>query len=179
MLPHYLRSGFHCAIGDSDPAFGKGQNCGKCYELVSLRDTGTGGTPGRKGSAVVMVSNGGAGGPKHFDCIMESFQAITGARTGIFDVMFEEVKCQGMKGGPVIINWADKNAYYCKIMFENIAGWGQLEAVEGCLNGNKCQKLQQFAGATWTGCPTGTGSSMKWKLTQKSPSGGMSTITCN
>merc|ERR1719235_2815459 len=26
MLPSYLRTGFHCAIGDSNPAFGKGEN---------------------------------------------------------------------------------------------------------------------------------------------------------
>jgi len=74
MLPSYLRTGFHCAIGDANPGFGKGEHCGKCYELVSTSDRGTGGTPGKKGSAIVTVSNGGAGGPAHFDCIMESFE---------------------------------------------------------------------------------------------------------
>lgn len=177
MLPHYLRKGFHCAIGDSNPGFGKGEHCGKCYRVTASSSKGRGGTPGKAGSAEIMVSNGGAGGPAHFDCIMESFEQITGARTGIFDMTFEEITCTGLKGGPVVINWADKNAYYCKMMFENIGGWGQLEAVEGCLGG-KCAKLQQFAGATWTGCPGGSGSSMKWKLTQKTPSGKRETITC-
>lgn len=179
MLPSYLRTGFHCAIGDANPGFGKGEHCGKCYRVTSTSDRGRGGTPGRKGSAIVMVSNGGAGGPAHFDCIMESFEKITGARTGIFDVDFEEVTCDEITGGPVVINWADKNAYYCKMMFENIGGWGQLESVEACLNGNKCQKMQRFAGATWTGCPGGHGSSMLFKLTQKSPAGQTETISCN
>ena len=56
-----------------------------------MSNTGTGGTPGQKGQAIVMVSNGGAGGASHFDCIMESFQDITGASTGIFNIDFEEV----------------------------------------------------------------------------------------
>lgn len=179
MLPSYLRSGFHCAIGDADPAFGKGEHCGKCYRIESASDSGTSGTPGKKGSAIVSVSNGGAGGPKHFDCIMESFQAITGANTGIFDMYFEEVTCDDIKGGIVPMNWADKNAYYCKVMFENVGGWGSLHSVEACLNGNKCAKLHLFAGATWSGCPKGTGSSMLWKFTQKSPSGGTETVSCN
>lgn len=178
VLPHYLRRGFHCAIGDSNPAFGKGEHCGKCYKIEALSDTGTGGTPGRKGSAEIMVSNGGAGGPAHFDCIMDSHKAITGSNTGIWDITFEEVKCTGLTGGPVVINWADKNAYYCKMMFENIGGWGQLESVEACINGNKCGKLNRFAGATWSGCPTGPGNSITWKLTQKSPSGQMKSISC-
>jgi len=179
MLPKYLRSGLHCAIGDANPGFGKGENCGKCYRIESLGDTGTGGTPGKKGSATVMVSNGGAGGPEHFDCIMESFQAITGAKTGIFDVTFEEVTCDEITGGPVVINWADKNEYYCKMMFQNVGGWGSLEAVELCLDGSKCGKLSLFAGATWTGCPGGPAkTSTVWKFTQKSPKGGSETKSC-
>jgi len=178
VLPHYLRSGWHCAIGDANPGFGKGENCGKCYRLTSLSNTGTGGTPGKKSSAVVMVSNGGAGGPAHFDCIMESFKDITGASTGIFDVEFEEVMCENMAGGPVVINWADKNAYYCKMMFENIAGWGSLKSVKACL-GSNCKQLSRFAGATWTGCPGGSSSSgISFELMQESPSGQQSKITC-
>jgi len=179
MLPGYLRKGFHCAIGDSNPGFGKGEHCGKCYRIESLSDSGKGGTPGKKGSAVVMVSNGGAGGAAHFDCIMESFQAITGARTGIFPVTFEHVTCDDIQGGPVVINWADKNAFYCKMMFENIGGWGHLNSVELCLNGRSCKKLNLFAGATWTGCPQGTAGSTLWKFTQVSPKGGSETITCS
>merc|ERR1712039_839421 len=127
VLPSYLRSGFHCAIGDSSPGFGKGEQCGLCYKLTSLNDNGVAGTPGSKGSAVVMVSNGGAGGEAHFDCILESFKEITGAETGIFDVEFEQVRCDDVTGGPVVINWADQNAHYCKMMFENIGSWGNLD----------------------------------------------------
>lgn len=186
ILPGYLRTGFHCAIGDSNPGFGKGENCGKCYELISLSDKGTGGTPGKIGPPTkIMVSNGGAGGPAHFDCIMESFEKITGARTGIFDITFEEVTCDdsGMSDstkGIVVTNWADKNAYYCKMMFGNVGGWGSLESVEMCINGSKCKKLQLFAGATWTGCPGGEGSSTLWKFTQKSAKdGSKKTVSCN
>jgi len=120
VMPSYLRSGFHCAIRDSNPGFGKGEHCGKCYRLTSLNDDGVSGTPGSKGSAVVMVSNGGAGGDAHFDCILESFQEITGAATGIFDIEFEQVVCADVTGTPVVINWADQNAHYCKMMFENV-----------------------------------------------------------
>jgi len=125
-----------------------------------------------------MVSNGGAGGARHFDCIMESFQAITGASTGIFDVDYEEVLCEGITGGPVIINWADQNAFYCKMMFENIGGWGSLDSVKACL-GSNCNSLTLFAGATWTGCPTGCGSSISFELTQRRPAGAEATISCN
>lgn len=175
MLPVYLRNGFHCAIGDSNPGFGKGENCGKCYRLES---TGEGTDPGKIGSAVVMVSNGGAGGPSHFDCILPSFEAITGSNTGIFHITYEEVTCDLVKGGPVIINWADQNAYYCKMMFENVGSWGSLESVEMCIDGSKCKKLELFAGQTWTGCPGGKGNAATWKLTQKNPKGGSETISC-
>lgn len=178
VLPSYLRDGFHCAIGDSNPGFDGGKHCGKCYRLVSLSDKGTSGTPGKKGSAVVMVSNGGAGGPNHFDCIMEGFQAITGATTGIFDVEFQEAPCQKVSGNPVVINWADKNAHYCKMMFENIGAWGSLEKVRACIDGTKCKDLSRFAGATWTGCPQGTGSSISFELQQSPPEGPRNTIKC-
>jgi len=178
VLTPYLRSGFHCAIGDSNPGFGKGENCGKCYRITSLNDNGVAGTPGSKGSAIVTVSDGGAGGDAHFDCILEGFKEITGAETGIFDVEFEQVVCEDVTDPPVIINWADQNAYYCKMMFENIGGWGQLESVRACLSDGTCKDLEQFSGATWTGCPQGTTDSMTFELTQRAPSGATSKIKC-
>lgn len=178
VLPTYLRKGFHCAIGDSNPAFGRGQHCGKCFRLTSLHDRGTGGTPGKRGSAIVSVSNGGAGGAAHFDCILEGFEAITGARTGIFDIMFEPVLCSEITGSIVAINWADKNAYYCKMMFENVGGWGSIESVDACLNGQGCKTMLRAGGATWTGCPQGTGQSMVFKFTQLSPSGSTEKKEC-
>jgi len=179
VLPKYLRSGFHCAIGMSNPAFGKGENCGKCYEILSTSDTGQGGTPGKASSAVIMVSNGGAGGDAHFDCIMESFYKITTARTGKFDIKFRETPCTEVTGPPVVINWADKNAYYCKMMFENIGGWGSLHGVRACIDGTKCQDLQQFAGATWTNCPQGEGNSITFEFTQTPPSGTSKKVSCS
>lgn len=179
VLPSLLRSGFHCAIGDSNPGFGQGEFCGGCYRLTAKSDTGTGGTPGKAGSAVVMVSNGGAGGDAHFDCILDSFEAITGAKTGIFDVDFEPVPCDVISGAPVVMNWADKNAYYCKMMFQNVGGWGTVKSVQACLNGNTCADMTRAGGATWTGCPQGEGSSMKFVLTQETPEGVASTIECD
>jgi len=176
VLPSYIRTGFSCAIGSE---FGKGEHCGKCYRLTSINDNGTGGTPGSKGSAVIMVSNSGAGGTKHFDCIKESFKAITGAITGIFDVNFRQTACSDVQGNPVIINWADQNAYYCKIMFENIGGWGSVEKVRACLPGDKCADMQRFSGQTWTGCPQGEGNNMEFTITQNHPtSGAANTVTC-
>lgn len=169
ILPTYLRKGFHCAIGDSNPAFGRGENCGKCYKITASGDSGKGGTPGHAGSATIMASNGGAGGPSHFDCIMDGYKEITGAATGVWEMEFEPVKCDEITGPPVAINWADKNAYYCKMMFENIGGWGGLDAVQLCLNGNQCGNLQRAGGATWTGCPGGTANSVTIKFTQHSP----------
>jgi len=179
VLPKYLRSGFHCAIGMSNPAFGKGENCGKCYEVKATSDTGQGGTPGKASSAVIMVSNGGAGGDAHFDCIMESFYKITTARTGKFDIKFRETPCTEVTGPPVAINWADKNAYYCKMMFENIGGWGSLAGVRACIDGTRCQDLQLFAGATWTNCPQGEGTSITFEFTQTPPSGTSKKVSCS
>lgn len=176
VLASYLRSGYHCAIGDSNPGFGKGEQCGLCYKLTSLSDTGAEGTPGSKGSAVVMVSNGGA--DVSFDCILESFKDITGTDSDIFDIEFEQVPCDDVTGAPVVINWADQNAYECKLMFENIGGWGQLDSVKACLDNENCAEMKQFSGATWTGCPTGEGSSMTFELTQRSPSGSKVSVTC-
>merc|ERR1719162_488271 len=171
VLASYLRTGYHCAIGEE---FGKGEHCGKCYRLRSLNDAGRHGTPGSADSAVIMVSNSGAGGTNHFDCILDGFQAITSATTGVFDITYEETACNEVSGVPTIINWADQNAYYCKMMFENIGGWGSLDAVRACLDGSKCSNLHRFAGQTWTGCPTGTGSTIDFTLTQRIPSGEVS-----
>lgn len=77
-----------------------------------------------------------------------------------------------------MINWADQNAYYCKMMFENIAGWGSLYSVKACIDGTKCAELQRFAGATWTGCPQGKGSSITFTLRQRSPSGQSAEVLC-
>jgi len=179
VLNRYLTSGRHCAIGDSNPGFGKGEHCGKCYRITSLNNNGKHGTPGKMGSAEVLVSNGGAGGSAHFDCILESFTEITGATTGVFDVEFQQVKCDGISGNPVVINWADQNAYYCKMMFENIGGWGGLKSVRACIDGNKCSDLQLFSGATWTGCPQGTSNSISFEFTQESPGGIESKVDCS
>merc|ERR1719265_1522852 len=137
VLASYLRSGYHCAIGDE---FGKGEHCGKCYRVTSLSNNGRHGTPGSRGSAVVMVSSAGAGGSNHFDCILNSFREITGAKTGIFDISYEETECTDISGLPTIINFADQNAWYCKMMFENIGGWGSLDSVRTCLDG-KCSDM--------------------------------------
>lgn len=157
VLPHQLRAGMHCAIDDS--WFGKGERCGNCYNIFY-----------KSKKVNVMISNGGAGGSSfHFDCIDTAFKQITSATTGIFDVEFEQTLCHDISGGPVIINWADKNAYYCRMMFEDIGGWGTVDGVRACL-GSKCTDLHRSGGATWTGCPTGTGSYMKFTLKQKSQS---------
>merc|ERR1712242_245497 len=55
---------------------------------------------------------------------------------------------------------------------------GQLESVRACLDNGTCSQMQQFSGATWTGCPTGTGASMTFELTQRSPSGATASISC-
>ena len=163
VLIPYLRDGYHCAIGDSNPAFGGGEHCGQCYRLT-----------GPAGSAVVSVSNGGAGGDSHFDCMLTSFQKITGMSTGVVDISYEPVHCDEVQGAPTIINWADQNAYYCKMMIENVGGSGVIDSVRSCV-GEQCNELSRAGGATWTGCPQGTADSVSFTLRQS----GRGDVTCN
>lgn len=184
VLASYLRSGFHCAIGNGNPDFGIGEQCGKCYRLTSLNDNGQFGTAGSAGSAVVMISNKiGEGGTSHFDCILPGFKAITGAESGVFDMDFEETACDGITGTPTIINWADQNEGYCKMMFENIGGWGSLSSIKACLEksdgSEACNDMQLFQGQTWIDCPLGSGPVMRFVLTQLSATGEAATIECS
>merc|ERR1712032_559563 len=65
-------------------------------------------------------------------------------------------------------------------MFENVGGWGSLHGVRACIDGSKCKDLTLFSGATWTGCPKGEGeNSISFELTQRSPSGQSSSVTCD
>lgn len=110
---------------------------------------------------------------------MESFEALTGARTGMFEIEFEEVECEEIEGPLIAINWADRNSYYCKLMFENVGKWGGIKSVEACLNGDQCGQMTRAGGATWTGCPQGEASSMTLRLTQESPSGEEEIFECS
>jgi len=175
VLASYLRSGSHCAIGTSRPGYGQGEQCGACYLLTSLDDKGRSGTPGHKGSSVVMISNSGAGESGRFDCISDSFHKITGARSGEFNINFKQVRCTGVRGNPSIINFEGNNENYCKMMFENVGGWGTLSGVKACLHGGSCQHMRRAGGQTWTGCPHGRGSGMTFELSQRS----QSRVTCN
>jgi len=127
----------------------------------------------QRGSATIMAVDH-VDGNSHFDCIRDAWDKITGQSPGILPMQFTQVPCDGVSGNPVIVNWADKNAYYCKMMFENVGGWGGVDGVHMCIDGGNCGDLTLFQGATWTGCPQGEGNSATFTLSQRG-----SKVTCN
>lgn len=186
MLANYLRDGMHCAIGDELPAFGNGERCGGCYRVRSTKNCGMDGdweVCGTMSEAVVMVSTGGIIGPGRFDCFPEAFEAITGAVSGEFSIEFEEAECTAIQTTPSVVQYSDPNPYFCKVMFENMGGWGTLDSVEGCLGDSEsgsagCTKMRRLSGQAWTDCPQGTSNKIRFHLSQVDPLGEESQIEC-
>jgi hypothetical protein len=186
ILANYLRDGMHCAIGDETPAFGNGERCGGCYRVRSMSRCGMNGeleVCGTMSEAVVMVSSSGPAGPGRFDCFPEAFEAITGAASGDFSIEFEETECTAIQTTPSVVQFSPPNPYFCKLMFENIGGWGTLESVEGCLGDSQlgsagCTEMRRNGGQAWTDCPQGTSNKIQFYLRQVDPSGERSQIEC-
>jgi hypothetical protein len=184
LLSFYLRQGMHCSIGTDSPAYGNGERCGACYRVRSTSNEGWSGdspVPGAMSEAVVTVSTGGITGAGRFDCFPEAFEAITGAATGEFAIEFEQVECEAIQSPPAVTSFEEENAYFCKLVFNNIGGWGTLRAVEACLGEGRsnCRGMSRFSGQAWQDCPTGSGESMTFFLTQQDPSGqGNETVEC-
>lgn len=179
ILASYLRRGMHCAIGSETPAYGEGELCGGCYRVRSINDNGIDGdsqVPGTKSEAVVMVSTGGITGPGRFDCFPEAFAAITGASRGEFDIEFEQTECSEIATTPTVVQFGEPNNFFCKVVFENIAGWGTLDSVTGCLGdaqlgSDGCKEMRRLSGQAWTGCPTGSSDDkIRFYLGQAEPS---------
>jgi hypothetical protein len=183
MLATYLREGMHCSIGQSSPAYANGAACGACYKVKSTSDQGWSGdstVQGAASEAIVMVSTGGITGTGRFDCFPEAFAAITGASTGEFAIEFEEVECDAIQETPSVTNFGEKNAYYCKMVFNNIGQWGTLSSVEACLGEGRsnCREMVRLSGQAWQNCPTGESDKITFFLTQQAPSGQEDTVEC-
>lgn len=134
-----------CAV-DSNLLKG-GRGCGDCY-LIEF--SGTGGTdPGRAGSAVIQVTDGGSG--EEFDCQVDAFEAITGARTGIFPVTYTQVECNS--DGVFVVVLDGNNAFFTKVL---IAG-GPTGAASVKFNlGSQSFDMFLLSGATWAVNLSGT-----------------------
>ena len=70
--------------------------CGDCYEISY--DGGKsegGGIPegARAGSAKIQVINEGAGGTKHFDCLLGAFSQITGTKPDGMPITYKKIAC--------------------------------------------------------------------------------------
>ncbi|CAK0897794.1 unnamed protein product [Prorocentrum cordatum] len=184
VLSPYLMQGLHCSIGTESPAYGNGERCGACYRVRSTSNDGWTGdsvVPGTMSEAVVTVSTSGITGAGRFDCFPEAFEAITGAATGEFAIEFEEVECEAIQSPPSVTSLEEENAHFCKLVFNNIGGWGTLLSVKGCLGEgtSNCREMQRLSGQAWQGCPTGAGEAMTFFLTQQDPSGqGTETVEC-
>ena len=147
-LAPYLAPGFHCAV--SDDLFQGGLGCGKCFHLYY---SGVGGTnQAQEGSALIQVTNSGAGGSKHFDCFDGAFQALTGISTGIFTIDYYQVDCAYT---PVTIVVLDgPNAYYTKVL---VAGCHtSVKAMDITVGNNAKVPMYRNSGATWAASLTGT-----------------------
>lgn len=183
MLATYLRQGMHCSIGQNSPAYANGEACGACYKVKSTSDQGwSGDSPvlGAASEAIVMVSTGGITGTGRFDCFPEAFAAITGASTGEFAIEFEEAECDAIQKAPSVTNFGEKNAYYCKMVFNNIGQWGTLSSVEACLGEGRsnCLEMVRLSGQAWQNCPVGESDKITFFLTQQDPSGQDDTVDC-
>jgi len=88
----------YCAIHND--LFNGGEACGKCFKLRYDGGgfgecSGTVETPSAShaGEAVIQVVDSG-GGNHDFDCVLETFDYITGWNTDRFPVTYEEVDCE-------------------------------------------------------------------------------------
>ena len=156
-LGPYLAPGFHCAV--SEDLFEGGLGCGKCFHLYY---SGVGGTdPAQEGSAVVQVTNSGAGGSKHFDCFDDAFQALTGIATGIFPIDYYQVDCAHTPVSVVVLD--GPNAYYTKVLVAG--GHTSVKAMDITIGNNAKVAMYRNSGATWAaGLTGGSGASARFDI---------------
>ena len=143
-LVPYVQQNRYCALNSA--LHGAGVGCGKCFR-VSF--DGVGGTdPGRAGSAIIQAVDSGSA--KEFDCFVDVFEEITGARTGVFPVTYTEVDCTESGATAVILD--GMNSWYTKVLF---AG-GPSGVKEASLKvGGTTYPMSRVGGATWSASPRG------------------------
>jgi len=65
--------------------------------------------PGRPGSLVVQIVDSGSA--KTFDCHVDAFEEIIGARTGVFPITYEPVDCGTTPGHAAVATVLDGNKH--------------------------------------------------------------------
>jgi len=114
-------------------------------------DGSEGTDPGRPGSLVVQIVDSGSA--KTFDCHVDAFAEITGARTGVFPIIYEPVDCDTAPGqGAVVTVLGGNNAWYTKVIFSNLPQG--VHAAKLQLDGATFP-MTRVGGATWSASPGG------------------------
>lgn len=157
----YVKGRKYCAA-DIHTLFDNGKACGRCYKISFGGSGGSDG--GRAGSEVIQVVNSGHMAHNAvFDCQVDAFEAITGARTGVYPINYEEVDCDQSNGGGVATVLAGGNAWYTKVLFSNLVRPATAVSV---VAGGKRHKLEmQPCCGTWAGQLGGESAHVGFELT--------------
>jgi len=124
-----------------------GATCGSCFRVSYDGSAAT--DAGQAGSLVVQIVDSGSA--KTFDCQVDAFHAITGARTGVFPITYELVECE--TNGPALATVLDgNNAWYTKVIFSNLAG--AVIGAQAVVDGQEFS-MNRVSGATWSASPGG------------------------
>mmetsp|Transcript_112267 Transcript_112267/g.312008 ORF Transcript_112267/g.312008 Transcript_112267/m.312008 type:complete len:435 (-) Transcript_112267:285-1589(-) len=138
----YVQSRAYCAADDA--LYRSGAACGSCYRVSYDGSTAT--NAGRAGSLVVQIVDSGSA--KTFDCHMDAFEQITGARTGIFPVTYEAVDCDvSSSQGPAATVLDGMNPWHAKVVFSNLP---QSVATATMAVGGQPHAMYRVGGATWS-----------------------------
>lgn len=144
----YINNKKYCAV--SSDLYAAGAICGACYQLIY--DGSSGNTdPGVAGSEVIQVVDSGAGGNDHFDCFIDAFESITGARTGIFTVgtTYRQVNCDTVIGGIRIVLTDQSNGFWCRVVLQNVGGSGTVSSVKMISGMDQEVQGSRSSGALW------------------------------
>merc|ERR1719336_1975877 len=152
----YIARRAYCAA--SAAIYQGGASCGACYRVTYDGSPAT--DPGRPGSLVIQVVDTGGSG-ESFDCQVEAFEEITGARTGVFPMTFEPVVCE-QAGGAVATVLDGDNAYYTKVIFSNLPTSVEAASIH---IGGKTFAMSRVGGATWSAAPEGASGAASFTLT--------------
>jgi len=143
----YIARRAYCAADDA--LYRAGAACGSCFKVSYDGSPAT--DQGRPGSLVVQIVDSGSA--KTFDCQVDAFEAITGARTGIFPITYEPVDCElNPASGPVATVLDGMNAWYTKVIFSNLPQ--AVDAAEITVE-DRPFSMSRVGGATWQASPGG------------------------
>merc|ERR1719195_1508573 len=149
----YVAARAYCAVDFS--LYQQGWTCGSCFNVSYDGSPAT--EPGRAGSMIVqIVADGGDGAwwSKNFDCQVDAFEAITGARTGVFSITYEPVPCDlDPSHGPVATVLDGDDASHTKVIFSNLPH--AVVNAELKVDG-KSFPMSRASGATWKASPSGS-----------------------